>query len=425
MASLYDMEPVTSEYDPDYNPLDKSRPIPENRKVKGRGGARVAPPPIASFLDPINLDDEPFSVADLGEPNKSTSDKQSLCVEILIKGNVNSFVDFFYLTHRSDDDAFNRPPIADEQLQYIQCQLSVAEKAHRRGDSDLVLSAYDKLASYFQEAGDYKTSIYFYEKCLDIAESMDDLAQQGNANLNLGLTHDAMGDTSTAISFHEKHLEIASEMEDDERLQAANHQLVEAYRRFAEEHERKQDHDQAVAYYKKCLTAAADANDLRSEGLATYRLGVACSAVQDKTASIEYHQRYLEICKRIHDELGEGAACAALAHSFKEMGDIKLSIRYLEKYLDIATRTKQAVAQAEACAALGSIYSEQSDHDRSVQYFEKTFEIARAVGDRKLIDSARINLGMARGNLTMGNYMGVVNDNLESLLKWKTSRSNF
>lgn len=287
------------------------------------------------------------------------------------------------------------------------------------------MEAYDELASYFQETADYKTSIYFYEKCLDIAESMDDIAQQGNANLNLGLTHDAMGDTATAIKFHERHLQLAIELENETRLQAANHQLVEAYRRFAEEHERNGDNDGAVSLYKKCLTAASDAKDLRSEGLATYRLGVACGAAGDKTASIEYHQRYLEICKRIGDQLGEGAACAALAYSFRDLGDTKLAIRYLEKYLDIATRNKQSVAQAEACAALGSIYSEQNEHERAVSYFEKTFEIARSVGDRKLVDSARINLGMARGNLSMGNYMGVVTENLPALLKWKARRVNF
>lgn len=413
--------------DQNYNPLDMTRPVigAGAKKPGGRRGPPMAPPPIASFLDPINLENEPFDLEELGEPQKYASDKQALCVEILTNGYVNSYVDFFYLTHRSDEEANSRAPIPDEQLQYIQSQLSVAEKAHRRGDSDLVLSAYDKLASYFQETGDFKTSIYFYEKCLDIAESMDDLAQQGNANLNLGLTHDAMGDTATAISFHEKHLQIASELEDDERLQAANHQLMEAYRRFAEEHEKKLDNESAVVLYKKCLTAAADANDLRSEGLATYRLGVACSAVNDTTAAIEYHQRYLEICKRIGDQLGEGAACAALAHSFKKLQDTKLSIRYLEKYLDIATRNKQAIAQAEACAALGAIYSEDGDHNKSVFYFQKTFEIARGVGDRKLVDSARINLGMARGNLSMGNYMGVVNDDLSSLLQWKTRRVNF
>lgn len=83
------------------------------------------------------------------------------------------------------------------------------------------------------------------------------------------------------------------------------------------------------------------------------------------------------------------------------------------------------VPQAEACAALGTIYSEQGTHDKAVNYFEKTFQIARSVGDRKLVDSARINLGMARGNMAMGNYMDVVTENLPALLKWKTRRANF
>ena len=408
--------------------------IQEEADGPNRGGTASKEPPkgMGSFLDlagghPGDQGDG-GDVAEMGgmEPEAApVADKQSLCVDILVNGFVNSFVDFFYLTHRSDQELATRSPVPDDQLFYIKQQLTVAEKAHRRGDSDKVLGAYDKLASYFQETADYKTSIYFYEKCLDIAESMDDLAQQGNANLNLGLTHDAMGDTASAIKFHERHLQLAIELENETRLQAANHQLVEAYRRYAEEHERKSDNDGAVALYKKCLTAASDASDLRSEGLATYRLGVACGAAGDKNASIQYHTRYLEICKRIGDQLGEGAACAALAHSFKDLGDTKLAIRYLEKYLDIATRNKQSVAQAEACAALGVIYSEGQDHERAVSYFEKTFEIARSVGDRKLVDSARINLGMARGNMAMGNYMGVVTENLPALLKWKSRRVNF
>lgn len=378
-------------------------------------------PAMTSFLDP--------GPGDMNGPNQanvpdSVSDKQSLCVNILVNGYVNSFVDFFYLTHRADDDA-KKASLTEERMSFIKDNLTIAEKAHRRGDSNKVLSAYDSLAKFFQENADYKTAIYFFEKTLDISESMDDLPRQGNANLNLGLTHDYMGDTSTAIKFHERHLQLAIETEDKKRLQQANKELVQSYRRYAEEFEKKGDNEKAVVLYKKCLTAAVDARDLRSEGMATYRLGVACGAIDDKTASIEYHQRYLEICKKIGDQLGEGAACAALAHSFKDVGDTNLAIRYLEKYLDIATRNKQEVAKAEACAALGSIFSEIGDHERAVTYFEKTFEIAKGVGDRKLTDSARINLGMARGNMHMFNYMDVVNDNLPALLKWKTRRVNF
>jgi tetratricopeptide (TPR) repeat protein len=107
------------------------------------------------------------------------------------------------------------------------------------------------------------------------------------------------------------------------------------------------------------------------------------------------------------------------------MGQTDLALSYLEKYQSIAARNKQSVAQAEACAALGSIHSAQGDHALAVNFFEKTFDIARTVGDRKLIDSARINLGMARGNMAMGKYMGIVKDNLPALLNWKTRRQAF
>jgi len=350
---------------------------------------------------------------------------------------VKSFVGFFYLTHRAEEDsnaaaaaaaaggsagAPHPPPIPDSKLSLIQHHLTSAERAHRRGDSEQVYASYEALAHDFHAAQDYKTSIYFYEKCLDLAESMEDLAQQCNSNLNLGLTHDAMGDTAAAIRFHEKHRALAESMGAAQRLHTANQQLVEAYRRYAEEHERKEDHATAVLLYKRCLVAAQDANDLRSEGLATYRLGVACAALGDKNESIDFQQRYLHICKKLGDQLGEGAACAALAHSFKEQGQTELAMQYLTKYEAIAQRNKQAVAQAEACAALGSIHSAGGDHHAAVNCFEKTFDIARTVGDRTLIDSARINLGMARGNMAIERYMDIVKGNLPALLNWKTRR---
>lgn len=391
------------------------------------------------------------------------SDKQTLCIDLLVNGHVNSFVDFFYLTHRAEDDAllaaaaaaaagiatsgstdpaaFNAvnaatnaantanatPTVPPHKLNMIKELLATAETAHRRGDSEQVYESYEALAHDFHGSSDYKTAIYFYEKCLDLAEQCGDLAQQCSSNLNLGLTHDKMGDIQQAILFHERHLEIARRMGAQSRILLANQQLVEAYRRFAEEHARREDWLGAVTYYKKCQESSVHCNDVRSEGLATYRLGIAAAKAypDNKNLSVEYLQKYLAICKRLGDQLGEGAACAALAESFKEMGDNKLAVSYLEKYHQIAARNKQAVAQAEACAALGDIFSVKGDHPSAVHYFEKTFDIARSVGDRKLVDNARIHLGMARGNMSMNKYMGVVKDNLPALLNWKTKRQAF
>jgi tetratricopeptide (TPR) repeat protein len=392
----------------------------------GAPPSKAPPKVLTSFLDMDQTG--PQGVSEMmtgGIQQELLTDKQSLCIEILVNGYVNSFVDFFYLTHRSETDAAAREPIPETQLTYIKHQLTIAEKAHRRGDSEKVLAALDSLASYFQDTADYKTAIYFYERCLDIADSMDDGAMQGNAYLNLGLTHDAMGDTAAAIKFHERHLELALGLGHEERLKDAFHQLVQSYRRYAEEYERKGDHADALELYKKCLEAASNSGHLESQGLATYRLGIVSGALGERSSSVQYHQRYHEICQETGDAIGEGQACAALAQSFKAMGDLKLAIKYLEKYLNMATTNKQSVAQAEACAGLGAIYSEQGDHQRAVTYFEKGFEIARSVGDRKLVDSARINLGTARGNMAMGGYMDVVTVDLPALLQWKAQRVTF
>ena len=102
---------------------------------------------------------------------------------------------------------------------------------------------------------------------------------------------------------------------------------------------------------------------------------------------------------------------------------LQVNITYLSLRLSLYSHICMSCPQA--CAALGAIFSAQGNHERAVSYFEKTFEVARSVGDRKLVDSARINLGMARGNMGMSNYMDVVNGDLPALLKWKTRRVTF
>ena len=64
-------------------------------------------------------------------PLDPSYDKRSLCVDVLVEGNVNSFVDFFYLTHRPAEDTTH--DIHVDQLPYVKEFLCTAEAAHRKG----------------------------------------------------------------------------------------------------------------------------------------------------------------------------------------------------------------------------------------------------------------------------------------------------
>ncbi len=60
-----------------------------------------------------------------------------------------------------------------------------------------------------------------------------------------------------------------------------------------------------------------------------------------------------------------------------------------------------------------------------MSYFEKFFETARTLNDRKMLDTARVNLGVSRGALRMGAWMSTVANHLPKLIAWKSGRVPF
>jgi hypothetical protein len=113
-------------------------------------------------------------------------DKNALCVEILMEGFVQSYVDFFYLTHRPDPNPGESistalPPVHEvasvtlslttffphvsdpneegvereievpaEEMLFIRDNLTRAESARRHGETTQVYDCYNNLARYFQ-----------------------------------------------------------------------------------------------------------------------------------------------------------------------------------------------------------------------------------------------------------------------------------
>ena len=367
-----------------------------------------------------------------------------LCVEILSGGFVQSYVDFFYLTHRPDPNPepnaggaggdgaggareINVPP---DDMVVIKDNLTTAEKARRQGETATVYKCYNNLAQYFQQVNDPKTGVYFYEKCLEIARLTSDVRGEMEANHNLGRAHEALGKMQEAIDLHERHLELAKGSMSEEQEKKAAVELVKVYLRRAEELEGQKEYRGAVAFHEKCLRSAGIAEDRVAEGQANYRLDRAHGLLDDPEKAIGHLEEYIEISRQLGDEEGEGAGRAALAAAYQSLQNTGAAIKQLEGFLRIARQTHNQQAEAEACCNLGVIYNRGGEFQKAVQYFEKNFEIARSIvaqgrGDRSVVDNARVNVGMARGNLQMGSYMNVINFNLTALLRWKNRRVNF
>ena len=394
-----------------------------------------------------NLSEEEGKIAGFAE---DAVHKQGLCVEILAGGFVQSYVDFFYLMHRPDPNPDpNRPEMADAEIQvspedmtFIKEKLITAESARRQGDTNIVFESYSALARYFQDAQDSKTGIYFYEICLEIARLTSDLLGEIRANNNLGLAHARLNDIDTALGFHEKQYELTKGGDDnlrsalDEEAKTAGFELVKMYQKKAEAVENvssnngDKDIDEAIKYHEKCLNAAKVTGHAQTIGAASYRLGRAHVINGNATGAIGFLEAYLQSCMKAKDLEGQGEACSALAAAHQALDDTDEAVKNLQKHLEIAKQTDKLAAQAEACCNLGVIYNRRGEFDKAVHFFERNFETTRSIvasgkSSRKIVDKARVNLGMARGNAQQNSYMNVINYDLSALLLWKNRRLNF
>lgn len=356
-------------------------------------------------------------------------DKQQLCIDLLMVGCVQSYVDFFHITHRkippsdgASDQEGEYMHVPEATLIFLKETLEKAESARRSCDYQYCFESYNQLAEYFERVPDLKSAMYFYQRCADVAGEVDARESIAKANLNLGNCEEQSMNWQNAMKFHEHALQLATATDSLPLQIKAASRLTHVYRTLAEQCEKEARDKEATVLYERCLSCAQLSKDASLEGAACHKLGLSKYKTGFYEPAIDLQKQYLDICKMHDDRSGESAARAALAQAYEATGNTPEAIKQLENLLNVASEAGELTAQASACLNLGILYNGRGEHEKSVELLEQHFDLARQLGDRKLIDSARVVLGMVKGSGKLKLYINLVNNDLPKLLQWKSKR---
>jgi tetratricopeptide (TPR) repeat protein len=364
-----------------------------------------------------------------GEGGVQNSVRFDACVDALMNGCVDAFVQIFTLSHRPpvmvDELARTTFSLPDEALGWVQERLVVAELARRRGDFVDVVRERHELAQYFEHHGDMAEAVRHHQAALAAASDSLDRALEGDAHESIALLYERLGQLAEAAAHHETRARLAEVITSDVdvKRRAAQH-LVRVSMQQGESAVREQRYEDAVAFYDKAVDAAKSAGDAESEAKAYSALGNVTVLRGDMRKALEYQQRFLVVAREAHDGHGESMAALEVAKLQDTLGSSSEAVESLKMALEVAEQNNDLHALNEACKQLGTTYRNMGQNMKAVHYFKEHFRVSRDIGDLETIESARILLGFALGEhhfTHAGNrrgFLAVVCDDLEAQLAW-------
>lgn len=388
---------------------------------------------------------EPEGVSPTQFMTVKVSDVETICQQLLVDGFVQSYVDFYHLTHRMDPlspDKMSQTQIhtSADDMCFIRDNLVDAEVSRRQGDTPNVYAAFNKLADFYVEKQDWKTGKFFHDKCLEVAQLTNDIRAEMSANNSLGTIHQAMNAYETAREFHERHYELAASVELGEEISQANAELYKVYMVLANQLDGYNKHEDALNLYFKCLDAARKSWNKAAESEANGKIGMMYVSKGQAEESLPYLQEQSRLAADLGNAEARCKACSSLALALDSLGLSDKALNELTLVNSIAEQSGDSYLQAQACRALGTLFSKVGKLEAAVEILQKHFALLKGILYKATagggsptsgplitsrdLDLARSFIGIAKGNLMMRNYIVSLEFDVSSLLDWKLNRTD-
>eukprot|EP00347_Sterkiella_histriomuscorum_P015789 403355675 len=368
--------------------------------------------------------------------------EESQGIRLLHQGYLQSYIDFFYVTTETtpseiepniklkEEQRMNKRrgklPFQKNQdsLLTLSDNLVQGENFLRDANIKNCFNQYIKVATQFEELNDYETASYFHKRCLDVSIDAKFIEGEAKAYKGLGICEEKVLNIFEAMNYLETALEKSIDGSLTKIEKEISKELVRVYQIIAIDFQDREEFDKSLEYFEKCLEASKRANDKDKEAECYQRIGLIHEKLGDLDKSIVFLNRFLELCMQNDNKEKAGEAHKKLAETHSKNGNISAAIKHLESLLNIAIEENKKPAQADAALKLGLLNYQEGLIKKSVDYLQRHFELLRKeeIKNQKLIDAARVNLGIAQANTQIENYKHLVLNDVNTLLTWKINR---
>jgi tetratricopeptide (TPR) repeat protein len=185
---------------------------------------------------------------------------------------------------------------------------------------------------------------------------------------NLGIVYDDTGQVRIAISFYEQALKIAREDNNRHGIGASLGNLGSAYAQLGETY-------RAIEHYEQALAISREIGGRLGEGAELGGLGNAYSQLGETHRSLEYYEQALAISRETGDRIGEGRSLSNLGYAVSQVGDFEQSVCYYNDALKIGRDISHKSGTSHRLEGLGLAYHHLGDLAEAHRCYEEALDL--------------------------------------------------
>lgn len=231
------------------------------------------------------------------------------------------------------------------------------------------LKAVRSIARSFSILGEFDSTLFYYERSLEIARQMNDALQIGVSLSNVGAAHRYLSDYELAINYSLQAVKILASAADRPTLAKVMNGLQLNYYYLP-------DYDSAVAYGEKSVQLARELKDTTLLIMALSNLSMPYKDKKQLEKSKSILMETLQLAEGRNDLYAESGILTNLAGVFLEQGDY-LSLReYAKKSLLLHRKIGSKDGECISLRGLAISYLQTKSYSLAKIYADSAYQLA-------------------------------------------------
>ena len=245
------------------------------------------------------------------------------------------------------------------------------------------------LAYYIK--GEYINVLNYWEQSLEAYKSINDKVGVGNLLSNIGAVYFNQGDDPKALEYYLESLRVSEETGNKLRIATALTNIGAVY------FNKEETHDKAEDFYTRALTISEELQDLDAIGTSAVNLGEIYLEKEDHQQALLYFEKALSALNKTGGS--ESFVLTNIGKSYRLQGNYQNALKYQKNAYELAKSKDDKFEMAIALNAIGDTYFAQGNRNQALASYQESRQIAEEIGANNSLKNAYENLAKSYSSI--------------------------